>query len=139
MASASEEGGRHSLKGCQTQMVSLVWAGVVRVILRFRFDAEVAAGHVLGGGFAEDAKERRSDVAECTAGSELQRVVFRDAEKRDGIRGVVRVRAAGYGIDHGFGVAVIRGDDPGPAARLQRLIDAAKPGVDGLDGFDGGL
>jgi len=112
IASAREAGGRHSVKGCQTQMVILVFSGVVRVIYVFGVEAEVAAGHVGGRGFAEDAEHGGCDVAEGAAGGELERVVFGDTDEGDGIGGVVGVRAAGGGIDHGFGVAVIGGDDP---------------------------
>src|SRR5208283_1376417 len=66
-------------------------------------------------------------------------VVVGDADERDGIGGVVSVRAAGDGIDHGFGIAVIGGDDPCAAAGLERLIDAGEAGVHGFDGFDGGF
>ena len=50
---------------------------------------------------------------------------------------MIRVRAAGNGIDHRFGVAVIGGDDPRAAARTQRLKNSPEAGVDRLAGFDG--
>src|SRR6267378_4941201 len=107
--------------------------------LRFRFEAEVAAGHVGGRGFAEDAEHGGGDVAEGAAGGELERVIFGDADEGDWIRGVVSVRAAGGGVDHGFGVAVIGGDDPGAAAWLKGLIDATEARVHGFDGSNGGF
>src|SRR5258706_14437 len=107
--------------------------------LLLSFEAEVAAGHVGGRGFAEDAEHGGGDVAEGAAGGELECVVFGDADEWDGISGVVGVRAAGGGIDHGFGVAVIGGDDPGAPAWLKRLIDAAEARGHGFDGFYGGF
>ncbi len=47
--------------------------------------------------------------------------------------------AAGDGINHGFGVAVVGGDDPGAAARFERLKNSAETFVHGFDGFDGGF
>ncbi len=44
---------------------------------------------------------------------------------------------AGYGIDHGFGIAVVGRDDPCPTARPQRRKEAAQALVHGFDGFDG--
>src|SRR5882724_29429 len=117
--------------------LGVFWSGARH--LRFRFEAEVAAGHVGGRGFAEDAEHGGCDVAEGAAGSELERIIFGDADEWDGIGGVVSVRAAGGGIDHGFGVAVIGGDDPRAAARLKGLIDAAEARVHGFDGLDGGF
>ena len=51
---------------------------------------------------------------------------------------MIGVRPAGGGIDHGFRVAMVRGDDPGAAARLQSLKNCGESGVHGFDGFDGG-
>ena len=79
-----------------------------------------------GWRLAEDAEHRGRDVAQRAAGFQAQRVIFGDQNKRHGIGGVIGVRAAGDGIDHGFGVAVIGGDDPGAAARLQRLINSCR-------------
>src|SRR6266481_51957 len=117
--------------------LGVFWSGARH--LGFRFKAEVAAGHVGGRGFAEDAEHGGGEVAQGAAGGELEGVVFGDADEGDGIGGVVSVRAAGGGIDHGFGVAVIGGDDPGAAAWLKGLIDAAEARVHGFDGFDGGF
>ena len=62
--------------------------------------------------------------------------VFREQDDGDRIGGVVGVRAAGGGIDHGFGVAVVGGDDPGAAARAERLENPAQAIVYSFYRFD---
>ena len=54
---------------------------------------------------AEDAEHRRCDVAERAIGLQAQLIIVGNQDERNGIGGVVGVRAAGFRIDHGFGVA----------------------------------
>src|SRR5437899_485011 len=63
-------------------------------------------------------------------------VIVSYQDERNGIRGVVGVGAAGFGVDHGFGVAVIGGDDPSATSGLEGLIDAREAGVHSFHGFD---
>src|SRR6266700_4990624 len=65
--------------------------------------------------------------------------VFADVNHGDWVSGVGGVRAAGDGVDHQFGVAVVGGDEPASVALLDGLVDAAELGVDGFAGLDGGL
>src|SRR6266436_7895763 len=88
------------------------------------FFTQIAAGHVFRLGLAEDAEHGWSNVAKSAARLQAQVIVIRDENERNGIGGVVRVRAASLWIDHGFRVAMVGGDDPGTAARLQRLVNA---------------
>src|SRR5579885_2209200 len=124
--------GRHWEKGCQTQMRSLVSAGAGRWMMdmaALAFHAEVAASHVRRLRLAEDAEKSRRNVAKCAAGGQLNAVFFANENERNRIGGVISVRAAGCRVDHGFGVAVVGGDDPGATARLQSLVDASEAGV----------
>ena len=50
-----------------------------------------------------------------------------------------RVRAAGFGIDHHFAIAVIGRDDHRAASRIQRGKRAAKTLIDRLAGADRGI
>src|ERR1700730_3845788 len=86
------------------------------------FLTQIAAGHVFGLGLAEDGEHGGGDVAEGAVGLQAKVIVGGDENEGNGIGGVVGVRAAGGGVDHGFGIAVVGGDDPSSAAGLQRLI-----------------
>src|ERR1700687_1574620 len=55
---------------------------------------------------------------------------------RNWIGGVIGVRAAGGGVDHVFGVAVVRSNEPSSAAGLEGLVEAGKSGVHLLHGLD---
>src|ERR1700722_15137672 len=114
MASASEACGRHSVKGCHTQMVSLVFSGVVRVIYVFGL--------------------RRRSRPVMSAGGESPRM-----PSMGGARSGGGPPGAGWGVHHGFGVPVGGGDDPSAPTRLEPLIKAAEARVHGFDGFDGGF
>src|SRR5260370_38434335 len=103
------------------------------------FLTQVAASHVFGLRLAEDAEHGWCDVAKSAAGLKADVIVVCDKDEGNGICGVIGMRSAGCGIDHGFSVAVVGGDDPSAAAGLQRLIDAREAGVDRLAGFDGGV
>ena len=59
-------------------------------------------------------------------------------EDGDGVGGVRGVRAAGLGVAHKFGVAVVCGDQKGAALTGDGVGDAAQAGVDGFDRHDGG-
>ena len=59
--------------------------------------------------------------------------------KRHRVGGVIGVGASGDRVNHGFGVAVIGGDNPGAAARLQRLIDSSQSRIHRFDRLDGSL
>ena len=98
--------------------------------------AEIAAGHFWGLGDVEDAEKSGGDIAEGASRGEFEAIVFGKQDEGNWIGGVVGVRAAGDGIDHGFGVAVIGGNDPRAAFRLQRLIQSAQTFVHRFDGFD---
>src|SRR5690348_10177367 len=87
------------------------------------FLTQIAASHVFWLGLAEDAQHGWCDVAKSTARLQAQVIVVGDENEWNGISGVIRVRAAGLGIDHSFGVAVVGGDDPGTAARLKSLVN----------------
>src|SRR6266853_1197792 len=103
------------------------------------YNTQIAAAHVFGLRLAEDAEHCWGDVAERAIGLQAQLIIVGNQDERNGICGVVGVRAAGFGVDHGFRVAVVGGDDPCAVASLQRLIDARESGVDRFDGFDGGF
>src|SRR6266852_4507466 len=103
------------------------------------FLTQVAAGHVFRLGLAENAEHRWGNIAESASGLQAQVIVISDENEGNRISCVIGVRSARLGIDHGFGVAVVGGDDPGATARPQRLIEAREAGVDGFYGFDGGF
>src|SRR5690242_19098346 len=88
--------------------------------------AQVAAGHFARRRDAEDAEKRGRNVAERAAGAQLHAIVFAKQNEWHGIRRVIGVWAAGDGIDHRLGVAVVGGDEPRSAAGFERLIDAAE-------------
>src|SRR5271168_712770 len=88
---------------------------------------------------AESVEHGRCDIAQGAAGAQMQFFVVADEDEGDWIGGVIGVRAAVGGIDHGFGVAVVGGDDPGAAAGFERLINLGEAGVDGFNGFDSGF
>src|SRR5216684_7667054 len=101
------------------------------------FLTQVAAGHVFRLGLAENAEHCWGNIAESASVLQAQVIVISDENEGNRIGRVIGVRAARLGIDHGLGVAVISGDDPGAAARLQSLVNAREAGVDGFYGFDG--
>src|SRR5438445_13358387 len=79
---------------------------------------QIAAGHLLWHGKAENAEKRRRDIAERTAGCERRDAVLCRDDQRNWIRRVISVRPAGHGIDHRFGVAVVGSHNPRPAVWL---------------------
>ncbi len=103
-------------------------------------DAQVSAGHLLGQAELEQVQQRRRDVAQRAVGAEtIVRSVFGDVDHGHRVGGMRRVRAAGDGIDHQLGVAVVGGDEPASVSFLDGFVDAAELRVDGLDGADGRL
>ena len=78
------------------------------------------AGHFTGLGNAGDTEQSGGNVAKRASGFQLGAAVVGDENERYGIGGVIGVWAAGHGINHCFGIAVIGGDDPAPAGALQR-------------------
>ena len=60
------------------------------------------------------------------------------SKQRHRIGGVRGVRAAGFRIAHHFAIAVIGGDEKRAAGFLDRLGDAAEPGIDRLHRLDRG-
>src|SRR5260370_19174932 len=103
------------------------------------FLPQVAAGHIFWLGLAENAEHRWGNIAESASGPQAKMTVVGYENEGNRIGRMIGVRAARLGIDHGLGVAVISGDDPGAAAGLQSLVNARETGVDGFDGFDGGF
>ena len=85
---------------------------------------------------AQNAQQRRRDIAQRTSALQLRAAVFGQQNERDGIRGVIGVRAAGDRINHRFGVAVIGGDNPRAAARPQRLKNSSQAFVHRFAGLD---
>src|SRR6266852_523058 len=103
------------------------------------FLTQIAAGHIFWLRLAEHAEHRRSNITESASWLQAKMIVVGYKNEGNRISCVISVRAAGLGINHGFRVAVIGGDDPGAAAGLQCLIETREAGVDGLDGFNGGF
>src|SRR5258707_4602034 len=100
------------------------------------FLPQVAAGHVFWLGLAENAEHRWGNIAESASGLQAKMTVVGYENEGNRISCVIGVRSARLGIDHGFGVAVVGGDDPGATARPQRLIEAREARVDGVYGLD---
>src|SRR5260370_4333099 len=103
------------------------------------FLPQIAAGHIFWLGLAENAEHRWGNIAESASGLQAKMTVVGYENEGNRISCVIGVRSARLGIDHGFRVAVVGGDDPRATARPQRLIEAREAGVDGFYGFDGGF
>lgn len=90
------------------------------------WEAEVAAGHLLGELEIEEAEDGGGDVAEGASGTDADVVaLIGDQEEGDGVRGVGGVRATGGGVDEELGVAMVGGDDPVGVVGADGSVDAA--------------
>src|SRR5579863_6102139 len=87
--------------------------------------AQVAPRHIRRRRLAQNAKHRRRDVAQRTTRLKRSGSIIAHQNERHRIQRVICMRTACHGIDHRFGVAVVGGDDPGTALRLERVVDAA--------------
>src|SRR6202790_1007390 len=116
MPSTNSGGGFQSENELRTQITSFVsWGFLPRLVddscdtaIRFLFrGTQIAPRHLFWFGDSENTEERRRDVAERAAGLEQLAVILAHKQERDGIGRMVGVRAAGYRINHSFGVAVV--------------------------------
>src|SRR3954467_10063916 len=90
-------------------------------------DAKILASHFPGFGEPQHPENRRGDVPQGTVGAKRELLaIFRDNDEWDGIGGVRGMRAAGCGINHHFGVAVVRSDKHRSAFGTNRNFEASE-------------